>query len=96
MIIGDRRVPIIRALPDGSNRLERIDRGDDVGAAAAVFIASGGRYRLAVHDRGHVEVVAAYPGKGPHEIVQVAREVAPNGPGLPEAVDRVVWASIKP
>jgi hypothetical protein len=83
-------IPVIRKLPDGSNRLEQVQRPKDVQILADRFLHLGGRYMAAVMSASEVKMVAALPAQDADDIVIVAEETAANGPGLVIAFDRLV------
>lgn len=83
-------IPVIRKLPDGSHRLEQVQRPKDVQLLADRFLHLGGRYLVAVLSAAEVKMAAALPATDRDEIVVIAEESAPNGPGLPIAFDRLV------
>lgn len=87
-------IPFIRAYPGGRRSLHTIDRGPAMYALASRFIAAGGRYLTAIMGPDHVSLVAAMEGEG-GRLIKVAHEDAPNGPALPDAVDRLVRASVE-
>lgn len=92
-------IPFIRAFPSGEKRLQQIERPMDIYMKACRFIACEGRYLIAVlpnHNNTDVsvELVAAMLSKD-GEFVEMAKESYPNGPGLEDAVDRLVLASVE-
>lgn len=92
---GSQQIPVIQWLPDGTGEGHFFDRGPKVFAQADQFLAKGGRYAC-VLDGGNARLVAGYPVKdgAKGEMIVVAEETVPNGPGVPRAVDRLVAASI--
>lgn len=97
-------VPFIRAFPPtpafprGERKLQQIKRSHEVYMLACRFLAHGGRYLMAEIE-GEVHLVAAIAPAGQvvnidTDIIMLAEEKVPNGPGLPEAVDRLVRASL--
>lgn len=88
-------IPVIRKLPDGTHRLEQVQRPKDVQVLADRFIHLEGRYLIAVMSEAEVRMVAAMPVKGKQDINIIAEETAPNGPGLVIAFDRLVRAANK-
>lgn len=81
--------------PDGRPRPVLIDRPADVEAAAARFVAAGGKYECEELATGEVALTAVLTldeKEGPKD---VASEVCANGPPVLEAVDSLVRVSLK-
>lgn len=74
-------------LPDGRKRPIDIDRSCEIEAIAQQFIASGGSYEAEVLTTGEVSFTACKNGE------DIEIEVCANGPGVGEAVDRLVRRS---
>lgn len=103
-------IPFIRAFPSGEKRLQQIERPMDIYMKACRFIAHGGRYLIAVLPNQNntdvcVEMIAAMVmnetvddngvERGEGHIRELANEAWVNGPGLEDAVDRLVLASVE-
>lgn len=92
-----KEIPFIQWLPDGKSTGCSIDRGPEVYAQAARFIAKGGRYAL-VAGGGKAELVAGFPMEGGEkgEMTVVAEELlqSAEGPQVLFAIDRLVIASV--
>lgn len=71
-------------LPDGRTRQESIERPVEVETVARSFIAAGGCFEAEMLGDGQVSLTA--------ELGEtcVAIEIVPNGPEVPNAVDRIV------
>lgn len=73
-------------LPNGRRAPTEIERGPEVEAKAREIIAAGYCFECELLTTGHVSLTIA----DPLEQEDVAIEVVPNGPGLGEAVDKLV------
>lgn len=73
-------------LPDGRRTTSEIERGAEVEAKAREIIDAGYRFECEVLRTGHVSLTIA----DPREEEDVAIVVVPNGPGIGEAVDKLV------
>lgn len=89
-------VPFICWQPDGTSVGRSIDRGREVYAQAAKFMAKGGRYAYVIRLGGEAELVAGFPlddgARG--EMALVAEEIVQDGPEIGPAIDRLVAASV--
>lgn len=74
--------------PAGRTRVVRIDRPAEVEATAHRLIDAGVRFEAEVLTTGEVSLTAE-----DRDGEQLAIEVVPNGPGVSEAVDRLVAAA---
>lgn len=72
--------------PDGRAIPVTIDMPDEVHAKAIAIIAAGYRFEVEHLTTGHASLTIFDPG----EEVDVAIEVVPNGPEVPEAIERMV------
>lgn len=80
--------------PHGRKREVSIEMPADLVGLACRFIEAGGRYEAEVLTAtGEVSLTAHLVVDG--EPQDVAIEVVPNGPGMKEAVERLVRASLK-
>src|SRR5512139_3356597 len=86
-------IPFIRAFPNGRQQVQTIRRPIGIHLLACQFLTRGGRYLIAAHGDGTVELVAATAGQG--ELCKLAEERVENGPALIDAVDRLVRASVE-
>jgi hypothetical protein len=75
-------------LPHGRRTSVSIDRPDEISSLAERFIESGGRYEAEVLTTGHVSLTACLDDD------DIGIEVVNNGPGVAEAVDRLVHKSV--
>jgi hypothetical protein len=75
-------------LPNGRKKLIHIVRPPEVVATAQEVAAMGGRFECEILTTGHVSLTCV--GEIDGEESDVAIEVVANGPGIPEAVDRLV------
>jgi hypothetical protein len=73
--------------PDGERRAVEIDMPPKVEAMAKTFIEFGGYFECEELTTGHVSLTACHPDC---EAGDCAIEVVPNGPEVPDAVDRLV------
>jgi len=73
--------------PDGRRRDDSIDRPVEVEEQAKRLIAGGVRFEAEVLRTGEVSLEAVLKDES------LALEVVRNGPGVPEAVDRLVRAA---
>lgn len=73
-------------LPHGRRSTTEIERGADVEAKAREIIAAGYRFECELLRTGHVSLTITDPNEGE----DVAIELVPNGPGVGEAVDKLV------
>ncbi len=87
-------IPFIRVFPNGRNGLTEISRGPEVEKLAARFLALGGRYLITIAVDGSVMLAAAVM-QADGEPDEAATEACGNGPGLLEAVDRLVRKSVE-
>lgn len=74
--------------PNGRPRETGIDRPADVEALAERFIASGGWFEAEVLSTGDVSLTACAIVDDEPQDIDI--EIAPNGPEVPQAVDRLV------
>lgn len=79
-------------LPHGRRRAERIARPVEIADLAQQFIAAGGRYECEILTTGHVSLTAVMDVDDEPQDVEIV--LCQNGPGIPDAVDRLVRASI--
>jgi hypothetical protein len=81
------RIPFTQyLLPDGRTRPTAFDAPDDVAARARAIIAAGHRFECEVLTTGEVSLTIHDVENGE----DLAIEVVPNGPEVPEAVVRLV------
>lgn len=86
-------IPIIQHTPSGRFCLRFLRRPPNIEAAAGLFIAQGGRFRVAMLEGNRLNFAATVDfGDGPFILTQ---ETTPNGPEHFEAVDRVILNSVK-
>jgi hypothetical protein len=71
--------------PDGRKRAVEIDRSPEIEAMANEFLAEGGYFECEELRTGHASLTACHPDSD-----EVAIELVMNGPGVPEAIDRLV------
>lgn len=84
-------IVFIRKDPNGKRSLQEIVRGRNVDMKAAEFIDHAGRFLIEIMPDGQVHLMAIIDlAEG---CTKVAEEFCPNGPELPEAVDRLVLAA---
>lgn len=86
-------VPFIRMNPSGKRSLQQIDRGSIVETKAAEFIDHEGRFLIEILKDGQVHLMAIIDLAA--GCTKVAEEFCPNGPELPDAVDRLVTEAVK-
>lgn len=77
-------------LPDGRRQTITIERSPEIEAKAATIIAAGLRFETEVLSDG---ATVSLTVSDPVEEEDVAIELVPNGPGIPDAVDRLVEAA---
>jgi len=70
--------------PNGRQEIVHIERPDDIAAQAEKIVAAGFALECEVLMTGHVSFSIA-GDKGDVDI-----EVVPNGPGVPDAIDRMI------
>ena len=70
--------------PDGRTRMIEVDRPDDIYLLAAEVVAAGGVFTAEELMTGTISVACE------HGDADIAIELSPNGPGVNEAVDRLV------
>lgn len=77
--------------PSGRRSAQEITRGRAVETKAAEFIDHAGRFLIEILKDGRVHLMAIIDlAQG---CTQVAEEFCPNGPELPDAVDKLVNAA---
>jgi hypothetical protein len=77
--------------PDGRKQEVFIDRSPEIEAMALECVQAGVRFEAEVLTTGEVSLTAQ-----DDELDEpLAHEIVPNGPGVPEAVDRLVRATHK-
>lgn len=76
--------------PSGRTRRVQIFRPNKIADAAEEFVGRGGRLECEVLGTGEVSLTAEI---GDDDEAPVAIEVVPNGPAVPEAVDRLIDAT---
>lgn len=82
-------VPFTQHLrPDGRKCETGIERPADVEALAERFIAAGGWFEAEVLMDGHVRLTACAVVDDEPQDIDI--ELVPNGPEVPEAVDRLI------
>ncbi len=92
-------VVFVRGKPDlaGGGPVHRslttIHRPDHIQVLSDTFIHGGGRYLIEVLKTGEVHLMAIIDVRGQAQMV--AEEKCLNGPALPDAVDRLVRASVE-
>ena len=80
-------------LPRGERKPTRIERSPEIETLAEKFIAGGGWFECEVLRTGHVSLTACMNRKNGDNDLEI--EVVPNGPGIGEAVDRLVQRAVK-
>jgi hypothetical protein len=75
--------------PYGRKRFVYIERPKEIEALAWRFIAAGGSYECEELRTGQVSLTAV------HEDQDIAIQVCPNGPMVPEKVDELVRQSVQ-
>lgn len=88
----DSGVPFTRVYPDGSTRLQSIDRPRDIVFKARRFCLYGGEFGVALLDDGRVSLCAAWTNQA-GDRPPVALERTSNGPEMLDAIDRLVRAA---
>ena len=84
-------IPFIQFLrPDGRRKDETIDRPEHIERAALSLFERGVRFEAEVLMDGSVSLEAVGPEDEDGDPTSLALEVVPNGPGVAEAVDRLV------
>ena len=79
--------------PDGRKVSVIIERDGEIEALANAFISAGGWYEVEHLTTGHASLTACMnTDEGPDDI---EIEVVPNGPGVGDAVDRLVQRSVE-
>ena len=86
-------IPFIYVYRDGAC-VKQIERPIDIQVLADSFIARDGRYLITLFADDVVQLQAVVQGR-PGEPHTIARQVVPNGPLLPGAVDRLVRESVR-
>lgn len=76
--------------PDGRRKDETIDRPEHVEKVALSLFERGVRFEAEVLMDGSVSLEAVGPEDEDGDPTSLAIEVVPNGPGVAEAVDRLV------
>lgn len=79
--------------PDGFTKSVSIDRPAEIEEKAAMLVASGYVFEAEVLTTGEVSLTIEYDFDD--ESPFVTMEVVPNGPGVPDAVDRLVLSAMK-
>lgn len=77
--------------PDGRKVPVEIDCSEEIEALAGEFIAAGGYFECEHLRTNHASLTAGHPDA---EQGDIAIELVPNGPKVPEAVDRLVRKAI--
>lgn len=80
-------------LPDGRKRPISIDRPQDVEDMAAEFIEAGGWFEAEMLTTGKVSLTACMIVDDEPDDVEIV--LTDNGPGIEEAVDKLVRAAVK-
>lgn len=80
-------------LPRGERKPTNIERSADIEALADKFIAGGGWFECEVLTTGHVSLTACMNRENGDNDIEI--EVVPNGPGVGEAVDRLVSRAVE-
>jgi len=80
-------------LPRGERRKTSIERPAEIEALADKFIAVGGWFECEVLTTGHASLTACMDRDDGDNDIEI--EVVPNGPGIGEAVDRLVQRAVK-
>lgn len=80
-------------LPRGERKQTWIERDDDIEALAERFVAGGGWFECEVLTTGHASLTACMNRENGDNDIEI--EVVPNGPGVGEAVDRLVKRAVK-
>ncbi len=75
-------------LPNGRRREESIERPAEIEELAQRFIASGGRFECEILTTGHVSLTAVKEIDDEPQDVEIV--LCQNGPGILDAVDRLV------
>lgn len=71
-------------LPHGRQKEITIDRSAEIEAVAMQFLYSGGKFEAEVLLSGEISLTACKDGE------DIDIEICPNGPGVGEAVDRLI------
>lgn len=79
--------------PNGRKRITEIERTPEIVLLANKFIIAGGWFESEELTTGQVSLTACFMID--EEPQDIAFEIIPNGPGVPEAVDRLVHKAIK-
>lgn len=79
--------------PNGRQRAIEIDMPVEIEELAQRFIEAGGSYEAEILTTGDVSLTASFPVDGEPEDIAIA--LAPNGPGIDDAVESVVRDSVK-
>lgn len=74
--------------PNGRRRPVSVDRPEDVADKAALIVAAGYRLECEELNTGHVSLTIF----DPDDEVDVGIEVVPNGPDVPDAVDKLIMS----
>ncbi len=80
-------------LPRGERKPTSIERSPEIEALADKFIAGGGWFECEVLRTGHASLTACMNRDDGDNDIEI--EVVPNGPGIGEAVDRLVSRAVK-
>lgn len=80
-------------LPRGERKPTSIERPDEIETLADKFIAGGGWFECEVLTTGRVSLTACMNRENGDNDIEI--EVVPNGPGIGEAVDRLVSRAVK-
>ena len=84
--MSDNRVPFTQyVLPWGEKRSLEIEVSADAAAMAREVIASGLSFECEILSTDEISLTAMHPDDG-----DVAIEIVPNGPGMREAVERLI------
>jgi len=76
--------------PDGRETLITIERSLEIENVARRLIALGCRFEAEVLRTNHLSLEALGPKDEDGDPTTLAMEIVPNGPGVPDAVDRLV------
>jgi hypothetical protein len=79
--------------PDGRQQKIEVEMPAPIEHLAFTFIKAGGRYEAEVLRTGEASLTAVYKVDG--EDQDIAIEICDNGPGVPDAVEKLVRSSIR-
>mgnify|MGYP001568084994 FL=1 len=80
--------------PNGRRRQVRVQRPEKVTKSATAVVAAGGRFESEELMDGTVSMTVEHPDWERKDRGPVAIELCPNGPSVPETVDKLVMAAL--